>query len=277
MKKLFLIFLTFPAFAAGPLLESYWETWNTKDSVETIIAMPCDIIDIAFGTFAKVGKHTFTVSQIGDELAFVQKAHEAGKKVKISVGGATYGLSGLLQSEADAEGMAAALEEYVTANELDGVDFDIEDYPAADLQIALIEQTRKALGKHALISYTPKAPASTTEPYNSTIKGAYQWLTNINIMAYDAYPGYSYEADVASLEAMGIPKALIYVGLMPGEDDTREMTSLDAVKDAAEYVVKNGLGGIMVWDLNRDHENLTGLGKDAATVAIEQIFEKAVR
>ena len=52
---------------------------------------------------------------------------------------------------------------------------------------------------------------------------------------------------------------------MPGKDDLNKLTSVTDIINGSNYVLDNGLGGIMFWDLNRDHENITGLGVDAAT------------
>ena len=258
------------------LVESYWESWNSTDSVSAIVNMHVDIINIAFANFATTGTHTYAIAGVQctpAELAqLVTLAHNAGKKVKVSVGGATYPLSPQLQTTQDAVGMAQAIATYVQQNNLDGVDFDIEDYPAPALQIALLQNTRQLLGNNALISYTPKSPASTTSPYYEVIQGGYQYLNGILIMAYDYAPGYNYQEDAAALITMGVPASEIGIGLLPGVDDVGVMTSLADITTAAQYVEQNGLQGIMLWDLNRDLENLTGLGASAATNTVWNVF-----
>jgi hypothetical protein len=265
-----------PPPSSGPLIESYWESWNSADPLNDIVNMHVDVINIAFGNFTTTGAHTFVVAGLDASAAtitqFVTLAHNAGKKVKISIGGATYPIAPQLQTTQDAVGMAQAIAQYVQQNNLDGVDFDIEDYPAPALQIALIQNTRQLLGSNALISYTPKSPASTTYPYDQVIQGAYQYLTDIAIMAYDYAPGYNYQQDVSALIAMGVPASKINVGLMPGMDDVGVTTSLADITAAAQYIKQNGLEGIMFWDLNRDFENATGLGVDAATNAAWNVF-----
>jgi hypothetical protein len=257
-------------------LEGYWESWNSTDSVETIVNMYAQVIDIAFANFISTGTHTYQIAgiQCAQEALsqLVSLAHSLGKQVKISIGGATYGLEDQLQTTQDAVGMAQAIAVFVQQNSLDGVDFDIEDYPAPDLQVALIQNIRQLLGDDALISYTPKTPASTTYPYDQVIQAAYPYLTSISFMAYDYAPGYTYQQDVVDLEAMGVPPSKIIIGLMPGFDDLGVLTSLSDITTAAQYVLSQGLGGVMFWDLNRDHENLTGLGVDAATTAVRDVF-----
>lgn len=262
---------------SNPVIEGYWESWNSTDSISSIVGMNVNVIDVAFGTFTSTGNNTFVVSGLDCTPAtltsLVTAAHAAGKKVKISIGGATYGLSGFLTSTAAAQGMANAIAAFVSEYSLDGVDFDIEDYPAASLQVALIENCRTLLGNNAIISYTPKTPAATTAPYNQVIQAAYPYLTDISFMAYDYGSGYTYQQDVTGLEAMGVPASKLYIGLMPGYDDLGVLTSVSNITNAAEYIVSKGLGGIMFWDLNRDLENETGLGIKAATNAAYQVFD----
>lgn len=259
-----------------PFVESYWESWNSTSSIAEIAAMKVDVISISFGNFETTGDHTFKVSGLDASLEaiteFVNEVHNVGKKVKISIGGATYPIAPQLVTVDDAVGMAHAIQAYIHENNLDGVDLDIEDYPAPALQVALIQNLRQLLGTGALISYTPKTPAATTYPYDQVIQASHTYLTDISFMAYDFGPGYTYQQDVTALIATGVPSAKIVIGLMPGMDDVGFMTSVADIEAAAHFVVENKLGGIMFWDLNRDHENLTGLGVDAATNAVDSIF-----
>ena len=250
-------------------VEGYWESWSLAEPISAIVKMKNDIFNISFINFTTTGTNTYKVSGLDCDQAtltqFIKAVHDAGKKVKIALGGASYPLGSQLKTTQDAVGMAKALAEFVQQNNLDGVDFDIEDFPAANLQIALIQNTRQLLGNNKLISYTPMTPASTTVPYPQVLKGAHQYLDGINIMAYNAYQGYSYQQDVNALIAMGIPASKILVGLMPGNDDIGIPTSLATISAASQFVLKSGLAGIMFWSLNRDYKNATGLGANAAT------------
>lgn len=250
------------------IVEGYWESWNSAVSINTIANMKADVINISFAQFVRTGTNTFSVSGVeasSDTIVqLVTLAHSLGKKVKISFGGATYPLGPQLQSAQDAVGIAQAAAQYVQQFSLDGVDYDIEDYPAANLQVALIQNTRQLL-PNSIISYTSQTPAATTQPYYQVIQAAYPYFDYVSIMAYDNYVGYSYQQDINALQTLGVPPSKIVLGLMPGRDDTGKLTSLSDVSSAATYVQQNGLKGIMFWDLNRDHQNLTGLGVDAAT------------
>ena len=199
--------------ASSTFVEGYWESWNSVDSIPTIVGMNVDIIDVAFANFTAEGNHTYAIGGLDCTPAqltqLVTLAHQAGKKVKISVGGATYPLSIELLTTQDAVGMAQAVAQFVQANSLDGVDYDIEDYPSSALQIALLQNTREQLGSGSIISYTAKTPASTTAPYDQVIQGGFQYVDFVTIMAYDYGSGYTYQQDVAGLMAMGVPASKI--------------------------------------------------------------------
>lgn len=260
-----------------PVVEGYWESWNSAVSIETIVNMNVDLIDISFANFKKIAPHVYELAGLDCDqdtlMRFVSAVHQEGKKVKISIGGATYGLGAQLVSMEDAYGMARAVAHFVHENQLDGVDYDIEDYPAAQFQVALLQFTRELLGEHLLISYTAKTPASTTLPYAEVIRKGHSYLNTISLMAYDFGPGYTYQHDIERLIAMGVPAEKIVIGLMPGYDDLNVRTSIADIVEAAGYLLDHQLGGIMFWDLNRDHQNSTGLGVDAATNIAWQILK----
>ena len=91
-------------------------------------------------------------------------------------------------------------------------------------------------------------------------------------MAYDVYTGYTYTSDVAALISAGVPANKICVGLMPGTDDLGVFTSLSDVVSTGNYVLTNGLAGVMFWDLNRDLDNVTTLGPSATSDALYNIL-----
>lgn len=248
--------------AASGIVESYKDSWARMDeqTVDDMLEkLPVNIVDLAFATFNQ-SYEVIGVECSDDELNhLVSQGHSKGMLVKISIGGATYGLSGILTSDAAASAMASSLQAYVEKYHLDGVDLDIEDYPEAQYQVALIKDLRDKLGKDKEITYTPKAPASTTRPYSEVIQEAHSYLDGINIMAYDTYPGYSYQDDVQGLIGMGVSADIITVGLMPGKDDVGGgYTSLEDISEAGKYSVDQGLRGLMIWDMDRDYTGEDG-------------------
>lgn len=263
-----------PPTTSSWIIDGYWESWAPQNpSIDAIVAMKVDVLNISFANFMTTGSHTYKIAGVeSDPKPLINAAHNLGKKVKIAVGGATYPLQGQLQTDADAQGMAQAVVDYINSNNLDGVDWDIEDYPSAPLQVALLKYTRALLGPNKLQTYTPKSPASSTYPYNEVLKNGHQHIDYLSIMAYDYAPGYRYQDDVKALIAMGIPASKIVVGLLPGPDDLGVMTSLADIQTAANFIKSNNLKGIMFWDLNRDYLNITGLGPSAATNTAWTIF-----
>lgn len=279
VKSLFFLAATFfclPLPAA--FVEGYWVSGNKAVNIETIAKMKVDVIDIAYGTFIALRGDRFKVCGFHcDAKSFfqlIETAHKEKKKVKLSVGGAAYSLERLLQTHNDAIGMAQALSTFVETNKLDGIDFDIEDETPVNLQVALIQETRKALGPDKIISYTAETPATTRWPWHEVIQRAHSYLTAITIMAYEYNHPYNYEKDVATLISWEIPSKKIVIGLMPGKDNLGTQTTVKEIEAASKYVLDKKLGGIMIWNLNSDHENKSGLGADAATNAVWKAFHK---
>lgn len=267
------------------LLESYWESWDSAP-IANIVAMDFNIVNVSFATFSVIDGPSNTFAIVGLDCdqptltSFITQAHNAGKIVKISIGGATYPMTPFLTSDAKAQGMANAIADFVVANDLDGVDFDIEDHNQAldwgTLQVALIQYTRAALGPNAILSYAPQTPTSTTYSFSAVSQGAHPYLDVINIQAYnDCYPEYNYQDDINGMvNNLGIPITKIGVGLMPGPDDcpVPVETTLANITTAANYIIANNLVGMMQWSLNRDYDNRTGLGAGAATTTAWDIF-----
>lgn len=257
------------------IIDGYWESWNSRDPLNDIVNMHVDVINISFANFRTTGTHTFEIAGVESDLATVRQlvtlAHGLNKKVKIAVGGISYPMSPQLKTTEDARGMAQAVAKYVNDNNLDGVDYDIEDFPAAELQVALLKYSREFLPTK-LITYTPMSPASSTYPFNQVIQNGHQYMDYLSIMAYNYGPGYRYQDDVQALRSMGVPAAKIVVGLMPGYDDVGVRTTVADISTAANFIKQSNIKGIMFWSLNRDYANETGLGKNAATNTAWNVF-----
>ncbi len=247
-----------------PQLHTYWESWNASPPVSQVPYMNFNVLNLAFAN-VDVAHHTPAtgdvsysgVSGLPDITNLVAACHNLGKRVKVAIGGATYLLNVTVES---ADACAAAIANYVNANKLDGVDLDVEQdpKPSAEAQIALIKALRAKMPSK-LLSYTPKTPAMQVEPYKSTILGAHTYLNSISFMAYDSLPGYKYTDDVTAMLAANIPAGKIVVGLMPGPDDLNPpvVTSVFDIRSVCSFILNNNLGGMMLWDLNRDANNST--------------------
>lgn len=120
--------------------------------------------------------------------------------------------------------------------DFDGIDFDVEDATAGDIQIAVIKACRQALGPNKLISYTLPGTGELHDPYGAVIKATHNDIDAVNVMAYDVYwSGYDPLTDFADIEDLGVAKEKIVFGIMPGcHDASNEFTSVDDAKKAGQ-------------------------------------------
>jgi len=250
-----------------PYVESYWESWDSwKDFPNDFAALlegapaspvgSCrgvNLVNIAFGDYSGgVAGHEATEQIVREGIEAI---HEKGGFVKIALGGAKYSMglhvSSVEQATEFAEAMAATAEDIG----LDGMDLDVEDSgTGAEVQIALIKETRRVLGPDFHITYTIPALTAQIEPWRSTIAGCVEELDSVNVMGYDVYwTGWDIEQDLELLVGLGVPLDKVVYGVMPGHHDAgNEYTSIQDAVEAAQFVLERGLGGIMTWDINRD-------------------------
>lgn len=290
MRKVFglCVALFHVSLSAAPFCEVYWEAWNmTNESdygsqiTKLDVCSPgsgsgINIVDIAFGDYRleKMPDGKWSLGYVNEQVkadgqiftpydlrAAVDYIHDRGGKVKISFGGATFSMDHVIKTLEDADLFARNLKELIDQTKLDGVDFDVEDgITSANIQIELLRKCRSYLGPGALISLTIPALAELHEPYASVVSAGHQYLSAINIMAYDVYwQGYDAKSELESIVSMGIPRSKIVWGIMPGkQDDPDVQTSVDDAKNIAQYVKEKGFGGVMIWDVNRDTDHRTG-------------------
>jgi len=248
-------------------VESYWESWDSWREypddyaafLEDAPASPVgscngvNIVNIAFGDYSGgVTGHEATDEIIKNGIKAI---HQKGGFVKIALGGAKYSMGFHVTSVEAAAEFARKMATTATELGLDGMDLDVEDgNPGAEVQIALIKETRRLLGPNFHITYTISALTSQIEPWRSTIMEAVSDLDAVNVMGYDVYwEGWDIQQDVDQLAGLGVPLDKIVYGVMPGHHDAgNEYTSVQDAVDAAHYVLEKGLGGVMTWDINRD-------------------------
>lgn len=284
MKKTLLIFsllfLSVANAAKTPFIEGYWESWNPLSSPEEIASLPAQVFDIAFGHPAYHPKNQYKIVTLfaTDEKIkrFVSKAHSLKKDVKIAI------LDNFFPYPVDSdqpyrlddiEQKAKAIVRYVNKFDLDGVDFYLPDHPGnTSVQITFIKTLKKYLCSCAKISYTAKAISAIPSPCDEIIKNIHPILHSITIPIYNFGEGYQFRPVVDRVKAMGVPAEKIVISLMPGTDETGKITSLEDIKSIAQFVKQEKLGGISLWNLNTDHENLSMLGHDAALNSIVEVF-----
>lgn len=270
--------------AVHPFFESYWESWdvaNPTNYCSQLEDVPAgtgigkvNVVSIAFGdfTFARDDEGSWTIGYVNDRISVqdlknaIHKIHLKGGKIKLSLGGGTFSMSSVVKTQDDAEKLARNIAAVCQQDELDGIDFDIEDRKTSPaLQLYLYRRCRELLGPNALISYTIPARGEWFAPWSTVIKNAVQYFSSINVMCYDhSWSEYDPKQDFAALQSMGVPASKIVWGLMLGRVNYNEYLTVAQVKEAASYVKQNGLGGVMMWDLNRDSNHRTGYrGKDS--------------
>jgi len=247
-------------------VETYWESWIYKDypqdycaEMKDVPASPvgstsgANIINIAFADYT--GGFNGIECNISNVVAGIEAVHKAGGRVKVAFGGALYSMSLAINDQATAEQFCDSVAQMRDEYHIDGIDLDIEDGgTSAQLQIHVLKSCREKLGPDFLITYTLPALSSNVEPWMGTIRDGGQFLDYINVMAYDVYwTGYDYVMDIEALEAIGIAKSKIVLGIMPGHHDAgNEYTSIEDAQTAALFAKEQGLGGVMTWDINRD-------------------------
>lgn len=276
----------------GPYLESYWESWNMANASDFSSQLPTmpvgeskiNIATISFGNyqFGTDSSGQMTIGFVNDQVqangsvytpaalkADIQKIHAQGGLVKLSLGGATFGMSSVVKDEASAQLLGQQIAQVCAQEGLDGVDFDIEDGSTpANLQVIVYKTCRELLGPEALISYTIPASAENFDPYNTVIKQAGQYFSAINVMCYDYYwSGYQPTQDFTALNNLGISNDKIVWGIMPGQaDDPQEYVTASQAEAIAQQVQQLGLAGMMMWDANRDTNHRTGCVPNQSSV-----------
>jgi len=234
---------------------AYWEDWNCWQTRITDISSKYSTYNVAFATVNTDG----------------QTLHSQGKKVCISIGGATD--TGFIGDPAI---LAQNIVDFIQTHDLDGVDLDYEHIVNfADGQanfIKLIRQLRSKLDTtfttRKIISYTAlpngvddKAPAYPQDyNYNQAVAIMQQCadkIDRVQIMCYNKIGiDYTRAQDEVEQFAQYFPKSKIVLGIMPGLDDQQEDCPLSGSDQSCEtlasYAATQGLKGIMIWDANRD-------------------------
>lgn len=155
-----------------------------------------------------------------------------------------------------------------------GVDLDIEAATNTETNVAaFIQDLRSNLGANKIISLTIPGQAWTgfyrdlaTDPIVKASVDSYQFMEydiwngsdsfedqiKADIGTYIGASGAPAPSPNGSQTCWGLPPSKIHLGLMPGNDDEREYLSLQAAQDLAQFAKDQGLGGIMIWDSDRD-------------------------
>lgn len=291
-------------FASTTNYETYLESWdsNWQNVMQNLPPGPGGTssdayqgvtLNIAFACYNFSSAPTPSGTQFSNPSSAVSTivsfVHSQGGKVRMSFGGASYTapcapnyfISQTTGWPGNASLLAAGVVSVVVGNNLDGVDFDIEDpQPAgvtpqqfASQLITFLQDVRNSLPAGKTISITiPAQGWNTYWYYLATQAAAIPGLIDyINFMEYDIWVNGSITypeqilADILTYTSSpstspppnyspgwGIPADIVQLGLMPGCDDNQHFLSLSDAESLATAAIKRGLYGVMTWDLNRD-------------------------
>lgn len=275
----------------SPIFESYVESWTGEATVmaalEKMNINPQTTINISFCSFAfnsgsALPGLQFAATSQGNAQALkaiVAYVHSHGGKVKISFGGATYPFA-QYAAQIGPKQLAADVTNVIKEYNLDGVDLDIEDNESLTSGVVPFMQS--------LAKDLPGKTISLTVPgqdwsAQSWITACAPYATSINFMEYDIWQGggdptkvniAQVEQDIMTyINQWGIPAGKIHLGLMPGEDDMQANLTLAQATELAEWAKSQGLGGVMIWDADRDFGGIDGNAPLAYTNAIENILD----
>jgi chitinase len=228
---------------------------------------------------------------VNDLNTINNNAHSAGVNVLISIGGwgVSDGFPAMVADNATRENFVSNIVQYVSDNNLDGVDIDWETQITQekienqDLLLADLSNALRPLGKLVTV-----AANGEIAELQSSASGSVDW---VNVMAYDMNWGSAehstFDDSVSSLqryETEGIPKDKLVLGIpFYGRDDNtnaikyEEIVSdcnplpaenncngyffngMDMVQQKTQYVLDNGYEGVMVWNLGQDTYDQTSL------------------
>ena len=208
----------------------------------------------------------FVPGETNDEdlAQLVETAHKHGGKVTAILGEGPEGneegwFTKLLVTKEQRAKFISGIVDYVVEHNLDGIDYDNEGptkgSPDPVLYTKLIKETRAAFDKvdrDLIISM-----AGAAWPPCFVTPEAYEYLDFINVMSYESMKHATDALDLwVGYEA---PRDKLVMGMAVGFKDHGRDTKQAA--DEVRYVVDNGYGGVMLFQLNYDTKDDTSMLK----------------
>jgi len=219
------------------------------------------------------------------------KAHSSGVRVLITVGGG--GVSDefpiMVSDDVARSNFVNNVADFVLDNNLDGVDLDWEtpiNQQKIDYQDILLEDLASKL--HPLGKLVTVAVNGEVVELKESSANYVDW---VNVMAYDMHWGTAEHSTfvdsvdaIKSYESIGISKEKLSLGItffgrdnsanaikyeeivllcspLPSENYCNDyfFNGVNLVKQKTQYVLDNGYGGVMVWNLGQDTYDKTSL------------------
>jgi len=254
--------------------------WTTGGPVDT-----AKVWSGLFHYFTKNNDFECTTNKECQKI-LIDKYHEAGMKLLVSAFGET---DKPVSQGADAEAVAQELADFVTTNQLDGVDLDFEDKDAMENGVAekwlitITKELRKKLGPDAIITHAPQGPYffMGKEKYpgggytrvNKEVGDSINWYNiqfyNQDTTRYDTYEelfvkasGWAGKTAVQELKEGGLAMNKIVVGkpiTRADADNTGYIPQSDLVDIFRK--AKTNLGwttGFMGWQVGSDKDGKWG-------------------
>ncbi|HEV2695321.1 MAG TPA: glycosyl hydrolase family 18 protein [Verrucomicrobiae bacterium] len=240
-------------------------------------------LNFSFAECTAAGGLTCDTTYLG---SVVSKAHAAGVKVLISIGGASNGGTMTTAMRNARTNLTANIEAFVQNWNLDGADIDWEA-PANASDGALFNSLVQTLStdlhpQGKLVT----AALDTGDWFGMYIPAtSFAYLDLLNIMAYDSGGDYYFSSGLTYWTGRGVPKAKLMMGVgffgnptsgSGGEKDYKAIVATDTnapyvdASNGYQYnglpsmvaktqVAKSAAGGIMIWELSQDTTGATSL------------------
>jgi GH18 family chitinase len=182
--------------------------------------------------------------------AAVAEAHQQHRKILLSIGGAEDNNWDAACNATNRATFIGNLVGLLRQHGYDGIDLDIEQdrqSPAHPDYIACVAGIWSALERISPRSLLTEAADPNWQAY--MLVQVYQYLDQINLMSYGVDAG-TIATDLNNYTSRGIPKTELGVGL--GIDSGVDGSNPADCAAKAQYVVNNGYGGVMAWDVAAD-------------------------
>ncbi|MBV9278652.1 MAG: hypothetical protein JOZ41_01080 [Chloroflexi bacterium] len=183
--------------------------------------------------------------------AAVAAAHQAQRKILLSIGGAEDNNWDAACSSTNRATFISNLVALMRQYGYDGIDLDIEQdwqSPTHPDYIACVSGIRSALNQLTPRPLLTEAADPDWQAY--MLVQVYQYLDHINLMSYGA-DATAIATGLNNYTSRGIPRTELGVGIGIDNGGVDSTNPADCAAKA-QYVVNNGYGGVMEWDVAAD-------------------------